>query len=75
MGSHHLPAYSIFYAWPRGLHPNVILSRDSQVGSFEILKIGTLATLEAHNLLFRPSIEVKFKAKLYLSSNAFNNMW
>jgi hypothetical protein len=34
-----------------GLHPNVILSRDSQVGSTEIPKIGTLKTLEAHNFL------------------------
>jgi hypothetical protein len=50
-GSHRLPPYSIFYAWPHGLHPNVILSSDSQGGSFKILKIGTLAILEAHNYL------------------------
>jgi hypothetical protein len=25
-GSHHLPPYSILYAWPRDQHPNVILS-------------------------------------------------
>jgi hypothetical protein len=25
-GSHHLPPYSIICAWPRGQHPNVILS-------------------------------------------------
>ncbi len=25
-GSHHLPPYSILYAWPHGQHPNVILS-------------------------------------------------
>jgi hypothetical protein len=25
-GSHHLPPYSILYAWPRGQHPNVIFS-------------------------------------------------
>jgi hypothetical protein len=31
-GSHHLPPYSILYAWPRDQHPNVILSRNSQVG-------------------------------------------
>jgi hypothetical protein len=35
-GSHHLPPYNILCAWPRGLHPNVILSRNSQVGSLEI---------------------------------------
>jgi hypothetical protein len=27
-GSHHLPPYNILYAWPRGQHPNVILSQD-----------------------------------------------
>jgi hypothetical protein len=32
-GSHHLPPYSILCAWPQGLHPNVILSQDSQVGN------------------------------------------
>ncbi len=31
-GSHHLPAYSILFAQPRGQHPNVILSQDSQIG-------------------------------------------
>jgi hypothetical protein len=31
-GSHHLPPYSILYAFPRGPHPNGILSWDSQVG-------------------------------------------
>jgi hypothetical protein len=31
-GSYHLPPYSIPYVWPWDQHPNVILSRDSQVG-------------------------------------------
>jgi len=62
--SHHLPLYSIFYAWPWGLHPHVILSQDSQVGSFEIPEIGTTATLEAHNFLCKPPIEVRSKTKL-----------
>ncbi len=26
-GNHHLPLYSILYAWPRGLHLNVIFSK------------------------------------------------
>ncbi len=30
--SHHLPPYSTLCAQPWGQHPNVILSRDSQVG-------------------------------------------
>jgi len=50
-GSHHLPLYIIFYAWPHGLHPNVILSWDSQGGSFEIPEIGIPIILEAHNFL------------------------
>ncbi len=29
-GSHHLPPYSIFCAWPRDQHPNVILSWNSR---------------------------------------------
>jgi len=39
-GSHHLPPYSLFYAWPWGQHPNVILSRDSQVEVPKISKLG-----------------------------------
>jgi hypothetical protein len=63
-GTYHLPPYNILCAWPRGQHPNVILSKDSQVGSPEILEIGTPKTLKAHNFLFRPLIEMMFKAKL-----------
>jgi len=63
--------YSILCAWPRGLHPNVILSRDSRVGSPEIFEFGTLTTLEAHNFLCRPPIEVRSKAKLYPSLRSF----
>ncbi len=37
----------------------------------EILKVGTLATLEAHNFVCRPLIEMKFKSKLQLSKG----MW
>ncbi len=39
--------------------------------SLEILKVGTLATLEAHNFVCRPLIEMKFKSKLQPSSRAF----
>jgi len=58
------PPYSIFYAWPRALHPNVILSPDSQIATLEIFKMGIPATLEAHNFLCKPHIEVISKAKL-----------
>jgi hypothetical protein len=40
--SHHLPPYSILYAWPRDQHPNVILSLDSQVGVLKFPKVGFL---------------------------------
>jgi hypothetical protein len=35
-GIHHLPPYSILYAWPHGQHPNDILFEHSQVESLEI---------------------------------------
>jgi hypothetical protein len=63
-GSHHLPLYNIICAWPHGQHSNVILSRDSQVGSPKISKIGTLLTLEAHNFMCKPSIETRFEERL-----------
>jgi hypothetical protein len=36
------PPYSIFCAWPRGQHPNVILFYDSQVGIPKFPKLGLL---------------------------------
>jgi hypothetical protein len=39
-GSHHLPPYNILCAWPRGQHPTVISSRDSQVGIPKFPKLG-----------------------------------
>jgi hypothetical protein len=53
------------------MHPNVILFQDSQVGSPEILKIGTPTTLEAHNLFCKPLIEMSFEKKLYPSLRFF----
>ncbi len=70
-GNHHLPPYSILYACPWGLHPNIILSQDFQVGSLEIPKIGISMILEAHNFLCRPLIEMKSKTNLYPLSRAF----
>jgi len=55
----------IYFLWLiMGLHPNVILSCDSQVGSPEIFKIETFNILKGHNFLCRPPIEVRSKAKL-----------
>jgi hypothetical protein len=41
-GIHHLPPYSILCVWPRDQHPNVILSRDSQVWVPKFPKLGLL---------------------------------
>ncbi len=70
-GSDHLPPYNILCAWPWGQHPNVILSQDSQVESFEILEIGTPATLEAHKFVCGSLIQVRSKVKLQSSLRAF----
>jgi hypothetical protein len=40
------------------------LSQDSQVESFEILEIGIPTTLEAHNFVYKPPIDVRFEEKL-----------
>ncbi len=63
-GSHHLVPYSIFCAWLWACTQNVILFRDSQIESPKNLEIRTPVTLEAQNFLYKPSIEVKSKAKL-----------
>jgi hypothetical protein len=67
-GSHHLPL--IIFSM-HGLHPNVILFQDSQLGRLEIHEIGTPTTLEAYNFFSKPPIEVRFKAKLYPLLRAF----
>jgi hypothetical protein len=46
------PFILFFVLGHRGLHPNVILSQDSQVESPKIPKIGAPATLEAYNFIF-----------------------
>jgi hypothetical protein len=70
-GSHHLPPYSILCTSPRGLHPNDFSFPGLPSASLEIAPAGTLATLEPHNFVSKPWIEVRSKAKLYLSSRSF----
>jgi hypothetical protein len=50
-GSHHLLPYSILCAWPHDQHPNVILSRDSQVGILKFPRLGPPTTLGAYNFV------------------------
>ncbi len=63
-GSHHLPLYSIFCGWPWSLHPNGFSLPGLPSGSFEIASVGTPATLEPHNFVRRPMIDMQFEAKL-----------
>jgi len=43
-------------------------------GNPKIPKIGTLTTLRAHNFVYRPPIDMRFKEKFYPSSRSFNDM-
>ncbi len=70
-GSHHLPPYSILCTSPRGLHPNGFSLPGLPRGSFKIALKGTLVTLEPHNFVSRPQIEVRSKAKLQPLSRYF----
>jgi hypothetical protein len=55
---------SYFLLLTPGAVPKCYYSWDSQVRSPEFFKIKTAATLEAHNFLCRPLIEVRFTTKL-----------
>ncbi len=66
-GSHHLPPYSIFYAFSRRLHPNGSFSWDSQGGVPNLFPGWTPGTLGAHISWLRPPIQVRSQQKLYLS--------
>ncbi len=70
-GSHHLPPYSILCTSPQGPHPNGFLSQDSQRGGPETTRVGTPATLQGYNFVLRPLIGMRSKAKLQISSRAF----
>jgi hypothetical protein len=63
-GSHHLPPYNILCAWPWDQHPNGILSGGFPSENPEIPKVATLAILGAHNIVWRPSIEIRFEEML-----------
>jgi hypothetical protein len=62
--SHHLPPYIILCAWPQDQHPNDIFVSRLPSGSLEILKVGSLTTLGAHNFVCIPSIEMRSREKL-----------
>ncbi len=54
-----------------GLAPKCHFVQGLPSGSPKILKVGTPATLKAHNFVCIPLIEMRFKAKLQSSSRAF----
>jgi hypothetical protein len=62
-GSHHLPLYSILCTSQWGPHPNDFSLPGLSSGSLEIRLVGTPVTLEPHNFVSRPWIEVRSKEK------------
>ncbi len=74
-GSHHLPPYSIFCAWPWGLHPNVILSQDSQFGSPKIPKIRSIAALGPITFCINLWLKWGLKQSCSHHQELSNGMW
>jgi hypothetical protein len=58
-GFHHLPFYSMLCASPKA-HIQMAFC----LGSLEIVKVRTFVILGAHNFLYKPLIDMRYKAKL-----------
>jgi hypothetical protein len=73
-GSHHLPHYSILCVWPWDHHPNVILSRGSQVGVPKFPQLGLLQLWG--RITLRADIRLKWGLKQSCSTcqDLFNGM-
>ncbi len=77
--SHHLPPYIILCAWPQDQHPNVILSRDSQVGILKFLQLGlpqlwrpiTLCV----DLQLKWGLKQSCSPRQHLSNDVWNATW
>jgi hypothetical protein len=74
-GNHHLPPYSILCAWPRGQHPNVMLSRDSQVGVPKFPKLGLLQLWRPITLCANLWLRWGLKQSSSPCQQLFNNVW
>jgi hypothetical protein len=74
-GSHHLPPYNILWAWPWVQHPNVILSRRSQVGVPKFPKLRFLQLWRP--ITFRVDLWLKWGLKKSYSPHLeiSNGMW
>jgi hypothetical protein len=57
------------------MHPNVILSQDSQVENLEIPEIGNPITLKAHNFCENFWLRWNMKQSCNLCWELFNDMW
>jgi hypothetical protein len=58
-----------------GATPKWCFSWDSQVKSFVILEIRTLAILDTHNFLCRPPIEVRFEKQVVALIESFPKIY
>ncbi len=73
---HHSPPYSILCASPRGLHPNVIFSQDSQVG---VPKLGLLLSqnfgrsyISSNQVYFESARAISYSSWKYLSNDVYH---
>ncbi len=69
-GSHHCPPLIVFFVPGHGANTQMSFCPGIPK-CLEILKIGTPATLEAHNFMCKPLIEVRYQTKLQPSSRTF----
>jgi hypothetical protein len=74
-GSHHLAPYSILCAWPWDQHPNVILSRDSQMGVLKFSKLGFWWLWGPIILCVDLQLRWDLKQHCSLRWKLFNGMW
>jgi hypothetical protein len=74
-GNHHLPPYSILYAWPRGQHPNVILSWESQMGVPKFPKLGLAQLWEPITLCADLRLKWGLTKSYSTCRYLFNGMW
>jgi hypothetical protein len=74
-GSHHLPPYSILYAWPQDQHPNVILSRDSKMGVSKFPKLGLPQLWRPITLCADLRLRRGLKQSYSPHQELFNDMW
>ncbi len=71
----HLPSYSIFCAWPWDHHPNVILSRDSQMRVSKFPKLGLSQLWGPITLCANLQLRWGLKQSCSHCWKFFNSMW